>query len=329
MQYTLAQVRSLTWQYAQNVPLATATTSELASYLAMLNICTERLLTLGKWRGTRQRVDLPVYDNHLTLPRYLEACLGVNQANCCLSPRQIYGMFSPFQMALNETWTNGVTCVSETAQTFIVPDAGFKLKVVSFSASDNTKKIKFINGTDSSGDPIYATEELTFNVGTPPTSTTTWNTLPIIQKEATTSGIELYSVIGSTEELIAIYAPSEIVPAYKRYRINNSNQLTSVDALCKLAYVPAVADTDLIFPSVIGAILKGLQAVKYELASDDRDADRWAAAYKILQDDRVELDGKNIIIIETAGEFGGGSTPNLTGDYWGWPGYMGTGCGSC
>lgn len=318
--YNLSQVRNLTWSYAMSVPLATATNAELAQYLAMLNICTERLLSTGKWRGTRQRVTLPIYDDCLTLPRYLESCLGVKLASNCLGPRMIYGMYAPFQIALDESWTNGVVAVSETAQTFIIPDEGFQLLAVSVAAGDNGKFMKLINGTDSSGDPIFATESLTFNNVTPPTSTTVWNTLPIIQKDVTAGPIELYSVIGATVTLIGIYAPAETIPAYKKYRVNNVGTIESVDALCKLAYVPAVADTDLIFPSVVGAILKGLQAVKYELASDDRDKQRWADAIKILNDDRAELDGKTFPLIETIGQFGAGDVPNLIGDYWGYPG---------
>lgn len=314
--YNLATVRSLTWNYAESVPLASATATELADFLAKLNVCSSRLLTMGKWRGTRQRANLPILDGKITLPRYLESCLGVNLQDCLLSPRLLYSMYAPFQIALDDGWNTGVIPISETAQTFIIPEEGFKLKAVSFAAGDNGKFVKLINGTDSSGDPIYATESLTLNNGAPPTSTTIWNTLPVIQKDVTTGGVELYSVIGSTEELIAVYAPSETIPAYKQYQVNNPGDLTSCSALCKLSFVPASADTDLIFPSVLGALIKGLQAVVYELNSDDRDAARWAAALKILEDDRQELDGKNMPVVEFVGDFGAGQTPNLVGDQW-------------
>ena len=304
------------------VPLATATTAEKAQYLAGLNVAMERLLTMGKWRGTRQRASLPIIDGCITLPRYLESCLGVNLTNCWLEPRLVYSMFAPFQIALNTCWSNGVVPISENAQTFIVPDAGFKLKAVSFSAGDNTKAIKFINGTDTSGNPIYATESLTLNNVTPPTSTTTWNTLPNIQKDATTGPVWLYSVIGATTELIGIYAPSETIPSYKKYQVSNFGGQTSCDALCKLAFVPAVDDTDLIFPSLVGALIKGLQATQYELASDDRAEARWDQAMKILEDDRNELDGKTMPVIEVMGSFGAGNVDPLIGSYWGgYPSY--------
>lgn len=320
MQLNLSQARDLLWEFSMAVPLASATTAEKATFRSRLNLACGRLLTMGKWRGTRLRAQLPVYDGNITLPRYLESALGVSQCSCCLNPRQIWGIYAPFQVALNECWTNGVIAVSETAQTFIVPDEGFKLKVVSL-AGDNGKFVNFINGTNTSDAPIYATETLTLNAASPPTSATTWNTLPTIQKDATTKGVELYSVIGATEELIAIYAPAETIPAYKRYSVGNSSELTSVDALCKLAFVAAMDDTDLIFPSVIGALSKGLQAVQYELKSDDRANGLWADALKILNDDRAELDGKHIPIIETIGSFGAGDVPNLTGDCFGYPGY--------
>jgi hypothetical protein len=223
-QLNLQQARDLLWDFSMNIPLASATTAEKATFRSRLNLATERLLTMGKWRGTRRRVDLPVYDNHITLPRYLESCLGVRRANSCLGARMLYSVYAPFQIAMDETWTNGVVPVSETAQTFITPDAGFKIKAVSFAVGDN-------------------------------------------------------------------------------------------------AFVPAVDDTDLIFPSVVGALAMALQAVQYEIASDDRKAERWASAQKILSDDREELDGKNFPIIEVAGPFGAGDVPNLTGDYYGYTGY--------
>lgn len=316
MQYTLAQCRTSLWSYAESVPLASATAAELADFLAKINLVQERLLTMGKWRGTRQRASLPILDGKITLPRYLESCLGVNLQDCLLSPRIIYSVYAPFQIALDDGWNTGVIPISETAQTFIIPDEGFKLKVVSSAVGDNGKFVKLIGGTDTSDAQIYATESLTLNSATPPTSTTTWNTLPIIEKDVTTGKVELYSVIGSTVELIAVYAPSETIPSYKQYRINNPGDLTSCSALCKLAYTPAVADTDLIFPPVLGALAKGLQAVVYELNSDDRDAARWASAMKILEDDRAELDGKNMPVVEFVGDFGAGQTPNLVGDQW-------------
>jgi len=224
-------------------------------------------------------------------------------------------------VASGDGCSNGVTAVSETAQTFIVPDEGFRLKVVS-ALADNTKTISFLNGTNTSGNPIYATETLTLNNAAPPTSTTVWNTLPIIQKQETAAAVELYSVINGTEELIGYYAPSETVPSYKRYSVGNYGDQTTANALCKLAYVPAVADTDLIFPPVLGALLHGLKGIQYELKSDSRDFEEWEKAKRILMNDREELDGKVFPVIEVVGDFGAGNTPNLIGGY-GWGGYPG------
>ncbi len=336
MLYNLATVRSLIWDYAMTTPLSNATNAEKATFLSRLNVCTERLLTEGQWRGTRQRADLPIIDGHITLPRYLESCLGVNLSTCFLSPRTIYSIYAPFQIALDDGWTTGVIPVSEVAQTFIVPASGFKLKFVTFpmpaTLSDEARKnVKLIGGTDTSRLPIYTTTQIALNLATPPTTTQVYGTLPNIQKDITTGPVYVYSVIGTVTELIAIYFPSETVPSYKRYKINNPGTLTSCSALCKLAFVPAVDDTDLIFPSVVGALIKGIQAVQYEIKSDDRDKERWDSAKLILQNDREQLDGKMMLVVETVGEFGAGSTPNLVGDYWGAMSSYGyaAGCGGC
>lgn len=299
-----------------SVPYATATTDEKAEFNGLLNLACERLLTLGRWRGLRQRANIPIVDGMITLPRYYDSCLGVNYSSCSCSNRELFGMYYPYQGAGNEYCSNSVIAISETAQTFVIPNEGFQLKVVS-NVADNAKTVSLIGGVDSNGQIIFVTETLTLNAAVPPTSTTVYNSLPRILKASTTYPVELYSVIGATEELIGYYAPSETIPSYKQYRVSNWGNATSVDALCKVAFIPASADTDLIMPPVLGALAKAIKAVVYERASDDRDQALWAQAMKILEDDRAELDGKMMPVVEVIGSFGMGDTPNLIGDYYG------------
>ena len=62
--------------------------------------------------------------------------------------------------------------------------------------------------------------------------------------------------------------------------------------MSKLAYVPLVADTDIVYPSVRRALVSGLLAVEREAAREPAAADAlWAKAFAALDRDRQQLDG--------------------------------------
>jgi hypothetical protein len=204
--------------------------------------------------------------------------------------------------------------VNDNAQTFLDPEAPFTLRIKSSTVGDNGLLVKLFGGRDPNGLEYFDSVSLTITSGSPANTTRQYSVLPMINKAVTTGQVDLYSVDTlAVETQIATYAPGETIPAYKRYRINNwiDSQTTVELALCKLAYVPVVADTDIVVPGIYGALKHGLKALSYEDTSDDNQDASWTRAYKVLNDDRHQLDGEVTMTVNVSPQFGAGSICNV------------------
>lgn len=318
MLLTLADVRSLLWEYAPagadglKVPLSSASTDEKAYWAGKLNQVQERLMNKGVWSGGWVSVkNVPIYNNTITVPRRFGTCAGVN---LCCGPRPIYSRFWKFtESARTVECSNGVTPINDQAQTFITPTADFKLRIKSSTVADNTKLVTLFGGVDGDDAEIFTSTTLTITSGSPATTSQVYSVLPRISKVVTVGQVDLYAVDNDTgdETLIATYAPYETLPAYKQYEIENVGDETSADCLCTLAYVPASADTDIITPGVLGGLKHGLKALTYEDTSDDRQDTEWARAEKALDEAKDSDDGFTIPTFRFDPNFGAGSVYNV------------------
>lgn len=318
MLLTLADVRSLLWEYAPagadglKVPLSSATSDEKAYWAGKLNQVQDRLMNKGVWSGGWVIVqDLPIYSNTITVPRRFRTCAGVN---LCGGPRPIYSRFWKFTETTRAIQcSNGVTPINDQAQTFITPTADFKLRIKSSTVADNTKLVTLLGGMDGDDAEIFTSTTLTITSGSPDTTSQVYSVLPRISKVATVGQVDLYAVdnVTSVETLIATYAPYETLPGYKQYEIENVGDETSVSALCNLAYVPASADTDIITPGVLGGLKHGLKALTYEDTSDDRQDGEWARSEKALDEAKDSDDGFTIPTFRFDPDFGAGSVINV------------------
>jgi len=194
----------------------------------------------------------------------------------------------------------------------------------------------FIGGLDENEAIIEGNVKLEVVNGTS-TTTQKYTEMPFIEKAVTPAYVEIYSVDTTTavETLLCVYAPSETVPAYKRYSIPAACDGNTFACLCKLAYVPAIQDTDLIVPSIIDALAKGLQSIQF---ADRNDAER-AGLYMgpnypgdgdsavrvgvmkgcvdILDSDLAEDEQAEIPAFQMSRDYACGSIPQLE---WGWGG---------
>lgn len=326
--YTLAEIRSLLWEYGPSgtdglkVPLASATTAQKAYWLGKLNQVCERLMNMGTWSNCWVQVpQMPIYNGYITLPRRFKTCEGVN---LCCGPRPIYSRFWRFSIATrSRPWSNAVIPINDSAQTFLDPTwvdstAVYYLRIKSTTSADNTLALAFIGGNDSTGKELFSTENLTIMANTPATTTQSYTQLPRISKPVTAGQVDLYSVDTTTavETLIATYAPWETDPCYKRYEIISqaenpqSGDPTSAECFCNLDFVPAVNDSDLIVPGVLGGLKHGLKALTYEDTSDDRQDTEWGRAAKSLDDARDSDEGVTIPTFRFDDNFGAGSIYN-------------------
>jgi hypothetical protein len=314
MLFTLATVRQTLWKFAdQTVPYVSASANQLEDATERINQVVERFLLSGKWKNTLRRVRVPVYDGMITLPRELNSLLGIrvetNNCGCC--PSTVYSRFHEFAHCGTGCCSSGTYPVSELAQTFLTPEPGFTLRVK--STETIPKDMTLLRGMDTDWDEYFDSVALSMTNGTTDT-TRQWNSMPQIQKPATDNEVELYSVDSAgTETLIAIYAPGETVPSYKRYKVPGGDTIVSAVILGKLAYVPATQDTDIIYPGVIGALKMGLKALKAEDTNEETTAEKnWESAIRLLEQDIQEDEGDaSIPVFKVYGDFGAGRVFNV------------------
>lgn len=342
MLLTLAQARPVLWRYASNVPYSTAGDDDIKQFDYTLNRLCERFLIEGKWRSCFRRVTLQTYGNTLTLPRNLSTCLGCDQSASgssnnwwCSFPLNIYSRWHEFAASgPGLTADSALACairglipVSDYAQTFADPTGTFYLRAKSTIASG--RGITLAGGLDENGDPIDGNVKLLIANGTT-TTTQKYTEMPVIEKAVTSATVQFYSVdtTSAEETLLCVYAPSETVPQYKRYLIPDASDGDTFACLCKLAFVPAINDSDLIIPSVTDALILGLMSFQFR---DKNDAERsalymgpnypgrgdstakplMAGAIDVLDSDRAEEDSAEIPILNFPTTYGAGNIPQL------------------
>jgi hypothetical protein len=314
--YTLAQIREKTWRWSPvpKVPYASSTTAQKALADSYINQVCERLLGRMKPRFSMRRVNVPVYSGTLTVPRELDGIDGIEMVdanNCACSPLQIYSRFHEWaRPALNCCCSSAVFVLSDMVQTFKDPDAstdGYYLRVKTTESGGGD--MTFTGGFDDDWDQLFGEVTLAFVSGTYTTSQI-WKSLPRIQKPVTTNYVELYGVDVATNEetLIAVYAPGERIPAYKRYKVPDWPGLPMARIFGKLAYNEVTADNDIPVPQNIGALKAGLQALSYEDAADMQRSDMlWARAVSILDEERAESEDAETPVFKVDSDFGIGS----------------------
>lgn len=313
--HTLLDLQSRLWKYGpiRKTPYVTATTAMKLDFTNYLNQVCERLLGRMKPRFTMRRVNVPIYDGSITCPRELDGIDGiqlVNADNCNLChPLQIYTRFHEWARPVGSCCSSIVFILSDMVQTFRDPapgDSGYYLRVKSTEASGN---ISFIGGYDADWDQVFTTTTLTLVSGTN-TTTAIWKSMPQIQKPVTTSFVELYSVDVATAEetLIAVYAPGEKVPAYKRYKVPEWNGAVFARVFGKLAFNDVSANSDIPIPNNLGALKAGMQALAYEDAADMTRADMlWQRALTILDEERADSEDAEQPNFQVDPDFGIGS----------------------
>ncbi len=286
MALTLGQSRPILWKYQSNIAYTSASGDDIAQFDSTLNRLCERFFTEGTWKTCFRRVTLPTYGNKLTLPRNLATCLGVDPICSSNGWSTGYSLHIYSRIAEFATQGPGLTSdcaracairglipISDTAQTFNDPVEGSTFYLKSLSAQAG-RAFTLSGGIDQLGIPIDTPVKLNVIAGSQ-TTTQKYTEMPLIEKSVTPMSVAFYSVDTTTavETLLAVYAPSETVPSYKRYVIPSAEDGDTFACLCKLAFVPAIQDSDLIVPGIVDALILGLMSFQFR---DRNDAERSA-----------------------------------------------------
>lgn len=284
-------------------------------FTTRLNLARERLLKQINASNTKSQILLQAYPDVnlagvVTLPRYYQTLLAIAPAppaasQCFGLPLRTRGLWYEFSqsgagVSNNQTiaWGRGSVPINSNFTTFAdwTTPQYLRLKFETSEAAGlfvfrgtlNGQRIYcIINGQWAEGCPLGYS-------GTSTVTTTQLFDVPpyAVIKPTTIGRVSLYTVDPTTaaEVLVAVYDPTENLPAWKRYKVPVCSKWTASApglylAIVKNAYYSLSSPNDPVFPSNIGALRWGLQALTEEDNQDDRATKSWAKALKILADE--------------------------------------------
>lgn len=262
-------------------------------FVPYLNQACERIINSGAWKGMYGQVDFQTSTGYITLPRRWESIIGVTRVNypTGVYPRMIEfmtsgpGYFDDTTKDIKDIIDQGDCCTQ-----IYQDNPGFPQFTISNAA--DAGEIVRVYGYDTNGEEVFDSSGnagLQLTLANPTVTGSVSMTITQVVKPATVGYVTLNVVVSGSPVELSVYEPSETNPIYRRYK---TGTLTSrgdgkpwLRCLCKRRYVPAVAETDLVWPDNIGALKHALIAVKledqgaYEEAAADQ---RWAKCYQIL-----------------------------------------------
>jgi hypothetical protein len=133
----------------------------------------------------------------------------------------------------------------------------------------------------------------------PRTTVNAFRSIDAINKSPTKGWVRVYAVdpVTGSESCIAILAPSETLPQYRRYAIPGfeSEEGATVTVLAKRKFIPVVSDDDDLIVTNLGALkMMAIAIEKEENNNLDEAALYEGKAVALLQEELREVEGANI-----------------------------------
>ena len=264
--------------------------------------------TYTKTKDSLDRIDIVVYGETLTLPLGYEVAEGVRKNKVPLTVRNSWFDFlfagnadnpgnvdDPLDGEVHDLG-DGFCCFREPSD---INAAGCQLKVYTDSnaAVENYENIIQFMGLDAAGNYIRTNTSAISRDGEAldllaspgyATMTNSFARLTQVVKPLTQGVLRVYAInpADSSENLIAIYQPSERTPNYRRYKVPKSNDGSNTytaTVLSRKRFIEAVQDNDPIGLDHFGALYQWVLYVDRRDAKDrDGAKDALAAAQDIL-----------------------------------------------
>lgn len=259
MRRTLADLR------ASRIPNRLGVCATDPRVLQWANSAMERLITLGHWWGTCQRMLICATDGCITMPRevatleavaicnrpvpihdfwfeFLENGGGIRTTNSCWREANYRGRFPTFNSIIGLNKKLNFVCD-------VPDDIGKQVLALGYDQNLNWIRTQQ-NGVWSDG------ELIAYAQGAGTNSVNLFSSVTDLQIPATMAGqswLYEYDTTALTQRLIGHYQAGETRPAYGRYffpSINSSVAAQSpcgtipIEAMAKLEFIPLVNDTD-------------------------------------------------------------------------------------
>lgn len=291
--------------------------------LARTNEAQERLLNKGLYAGTYGRYAVCVYGGCITLPREFESIVGYNFGQV---PGQVYNEWYEFMdngpgIAPAGDWKRLID--RGYVPTFRdLPDQRY-IKVYTDLVEDSNAYILF-RGSDTFNNRVQTQYNDQFIDGerlplstSPVTTSKAFRQVDAVNKSVTKGWVRVYAVDPDTgtESCIAILAPDETLPMYRRYAIpgyeNEEGSLVTV--LAKRKFIPVVSDDDDLIVTNLGALkMMAIAIEKEENNNLDEAAKYEAKALDLLREELREVQGAAIGRPQVQMEmFAMGEIPNM------------------
>ncbi|NBV84536.1 hypothetical protein EBR57_10530 [bacterium] len=151
----------------------------------------------------------------------------------------------------------------------------------------------------------------------PRTTVNAFRSIDAINKTATKGWVRVYAVDPTTgsESCVAILAPDETLPMYRRYAIPGfeSEEGSTVTVLAKRKFIPIISDDDDLIISNLGALKMMLIAIEKEENNNLEEASAYEAkAVLLLQEELREVQGSALGRPQVQMEmFAMGEIPNM------------------
>jgi len=302
--------------------------------ISWLNAVCAQFFIVGKWRGTTQKwrgqntgASIAIFYNednqaYVTLPRTMAALLGAGYGQTTVPPNhqfrfsnsEIRGGWYEFANGGygvgDQAWGQGVQDAGDGWTTFRDLTEPSYLRVVTSEPEAAGTKMLF-RGVDANGNVIYSgsgastINGVTLDISTGITTQTTQvfgESPTLIQKDITYAPVSLFSVgvVSGVVTQIANYAPGEVSPGYRRYKLGGAfiNQgqtvipYTTLHAMVKRQNVTLVSLADEVIPGNVPAIELGFQGRRYDTQSDIKTADEfWDRSVMLLNAELSEYNG--------------------------------------
>jgi hypothetical protein len=270
--------------------------------LARTNEAQERLLNKGLYAGTYGRYSVCVYGGCITLPREFESIIGYNFGSI---PGQVYNQWYEFMengpgIAPAGDWKRLID--RGYAPTFRSLESQKYIKVYTDLVENSTATILF-RGSDSLNNRVQTQENDQYIDGerlslqtSPVTTSSAFRDVDAINKTVTKGWVRVYAVdpVTNAESCIAILAPDETLPMYRRYAIPGfENQEGSVvTVLAKRKFIPVTSDDDDLIVTNLGALkMMAIAIEKEENNNLDEAAKYEAKALELLREELREVQG--------------------------------------
>jgi hypothetical protein len=291
--------------------------------LARTNEAQERLLNKGLYAGTYGRYSICVYGGCITLPREFESILGYNFDG---APSQVYNQWYEFMangpgIAPIGDWRRLID--RGYVSTFRdLPEQSY-IRVYTDLVEDSSATILF-RGSDSLNNRVQTLEADEYIDGerlslqsSPVTTTKAFKEIEFINKTVTKGWVRVYAVNVDTgsENCIAILAPNETLPQYRRYAVPGLEREkgATVTILAKRKFIPVVSDDDDLIVTNLGALKMMAIAIEKEENNNLDEAMKYEEkAVELLREELKEVEGANIGRPQVQMEmFAMGEIPNM------------------